>query len=291
MVILILIVLGICLGSFVNAFVWRHYRQMELQEQIEELQAKKGSKKKLVTLRQERSKLSVSRGRSMCTHCEHPLKAKDLIPVISFVMLRGRCRYCGERIEDTPLAELLTPLLFAVSYIFWPLQFHSAGLFTFVIWIVFLTGFVALILYDLRWFLLPHSIVLPLIGLAVLQVLIVTFGYDEGVQYLASALWGALIIGGVFFALYRISNEKWIGGGDVTLGLLLGLLVGGPAKALLLIFVASLLGTLVALPLLAAKKAKRNTHLPFGPFLIIAAVVVVLWGAPLIDWYTNLYSI
>lgn len=292
MVILILIILGVCLGSFVNAFVWRHYRRAEIREQIKEQKAKKSpSKKAIVTLEEEASELSIVYGRSKCTYCGHALAAKDLIPIVSFVQLHGRCRYCGERIDDTPLAEILLPLLFVVSYLFWPLTFHDRGLFIFVLWLIFLVGLTILILYDLRWFLLPHSIVLPLIGLAVLQVLIVAIFYHGGWQALLGALWGALVIGGLFYVLYVISHEKWIGGGDITLGVLLGLLVGGPARAPLLIFLASLLGTLLALPLLVLKKASRDTHLPFGPFLIIAGVIVMLWGAQILAWYTSLYTI
>lgn len=292
MVILILAVLGVCLGSFVNAFVWRHYRRAELSEEIMELKAKKRSpKNSIAALQKEADELSIVRGRSQCTHCGHVLAARDLIPIISFLWLRGRCRYCGERIEDTPLAEIMLPLFFVVSYLFWPSAFQGRGLFEFVLWLIFLVGFTMLILYDLRWFLLPHSIVLPLISLAVLEVLIVAIFYHGGWSTLLSALWGALIIGGLFYVLYVVSHEKWIGGGDITLGTLLGLLVGGPAKALLLIFVASLLGTLLALPLLALKKADRSTHLPFGPFLIIAAIIVTLWGSQILTWYTNLYTI
>jgi leader peptidase (prepilin peptidase)/N-methyltransferase len=289
MVILILVVLGVCLGSFVNAFVWRHYRSEELREQREELQSKKGSSKKLQALSSELSALSITRGRSMCTHCGHMLNSLDLIPVFSYLALKGKCRYCGKPIQDTPLAELLTPLLFVVSYVCWPLPLHGAGLFTFVLWLVFLVGFVALILYDLRWFLLPHNIVLPLIGLAVVQVMVITFVYRCGLDALLSAVWGALVIGGLFYGLYKVSREQWIGGGDITLGVLLGLLVGGPAKALLLIFLASLMGTLLALPLLILRRANRSTHLPFGPFLIVAAVITVLFGAHIISWYTHFY--
>lgn len=289
MVVAILIILGVCLGSFINAFVWRHYRQMELQEQIDELQGAKAKQKQLKMLEHERKTLSVVKGRSMCTHCGHPLAARDLIPVVSFVLLRGRCRYCGKRIEDSPLAELLTPILFVVSYLFWPFALQGTGLFMFIMWLVFLVGFVMLILYDLRWFLLPHGIVLPLIGLAIAEVVIVASVFDGGVTALINAVWGAVIIGGLFFVLYRVSNEQWIGGGDITLGILLGLLVGGPANGLLVIFLASLLGTLVALPLLALKKAARSTHLPFGPFLIIAAVITMLWGGHIVAWYTRLY--
>jgi leader peptidase (prepilin peptidase)/N-methyltransferase len=164
---------------------------------------------------------------------------------------------------------------------------QGEGIVSFVFWLVFVVGFVALIIYDLRWFLLPHSIVLPLIGLAVVYVLLEAFALGGGTAVLLAAFWGAVTIGGLFYVLFKFSQEKWIGGGDITLGVLLGLLVGGPAKAFLLIFVASLLGTLVAVPLLLARRATRSTHLPFGPFLILAGVIVMLFGQQIIDWYTT----
>lgn len=275
-----------------NAFVWRHY-QKEFATQKEETErertkSKKKAKTSAPTAELTAEQLSIVRGRSMCTHCHHELAAKDLVPVVSYLWLRGRCRYCRRPIEDSLLAELLTPLLFVISYIFWPVALEGEGLVLFIFWLVFLIGFAALIVYDLRWFLLPHSIVVPLIGLALLQVLLQATLYRGGPTALLHAFWGALVVGGSFYALYRLSDEKWIGGGDITLGILLGLLVGGPADALLLVFVASLLGTLVAIPiLLLLRKPVRTTHLPFGPFLIMAAVIVMLFGKQVIDWYTG----
>ena len=299
MVIVILFVLGLCLGSFVNAFVWRFHAQAELRG----MQAAR--KLKPTQAKAEIDALSIAKGRSMCVHCKHELAPKDLIPVISYLSLGGKCRYCRKPIQDTPLAELITPLLFIVSYLFWPLKapsgFTGAGLVVFCFWLVFLVGFVMLALYDLRWYELPHKIVLPLIALALVQTVLIAMVFSThqggGLRYALHAGIGGLIGGGIFYLLYAISPKetledgykmsKWIGGGDITLGFLLGLLVGGPGNALLLIFVASLIGTFVALPLLATGRAQRTSHLPFGPFLLVAAVVVMLVGARIIDWYTS----
>ncbi|HEX8183044.1 MAG TPA: prepilin peptidase [Candidatus Saccharimonadales bacterium] len=301
MVIVILLLLGICFGSFVNAFVWRFHEQAEIAEQKQQGIVSKAVQAVAGKLRGKRQltadELSITKGRSMCVHCYHELAAKDLIPVFSYLWLRGRCRYCGQPIQDTPLPELVTPLLFVVSYLFWPMPLSGAGLFVFCLWLVFLVGFVALSLYDLRWYELPHRIVLPLIGLALLQTVVVSTIYGGGLQTLGNAVAGALIGGGLFYLLYTFSPKielddgtrisKWIGGGDITLGTLLGLLVGGPGNALLLIFTASLIGTIIAVPLLAVGRADRGSHLPFGPFLMAGAIIVMLWGARLIDWYTN----
>jgi leader peptidase (prepilin peptidase)/N-methyltransferase len=99
---------------------------------------------------------------------------------------------------------------------------------------------------------------------------------------------GMLIIFGLFWGLYQVSGGKWIGGGDVKLALLLGLLAGTPAKAFLVIFLASLIGTIVSLPVLLRGRAGFKLHIPFGPYLLAATVIVVLYGSTIIDWYRNL---
>lgn len=270
MVIVVLVVLGLCFGSFVNALVWRLHEQAK-------------SKKRTAKNTKE---LSIIHGRSMCVHCGHELAPEDLLPVISWLSLGGKCRYCKKPISwQYPLVEVFTAVLFVLSYVYWPMSFNSQGLTLFIFWLVFLVGFMALVVYDLRWFILPDKIVYPLAGLALLQValLIVVFGGGKG--SLLGAVYGILIGGGIFYVLFQVSGGKWIGGGDVKLGALLGLIVGGPAASLLLLFTASVLGTIVAVPLMLAGKANRSSRLPFGPFLIAAAIIVYLFGASIISWY------
>src|SRR5690606_26595988 len=106
---------------------------------------------------------------------------------------------------------------------------------------------------------------------------------------LLAAVMGVVFSAGLFYLLFRVSDGKWIGGGDVKLAVALGLLVGGPLNAVLMLFLASLFGSLVAIPLLMAGKAKRSTHLPFGPFLIIATYIVFLFGETLSHWYEKIF--
>lgn len=222
----------------------------------------------------------------MCPHCKHSLSAKDLIPVLSWLSLGGKCRYCRKPISwQYPLVELLTAGLFLLSYVYWPYGFYAQGVTLFVFWLVFLVGFIALIVYDIRWFLLPNRIIYPLMWLALIQVIVLSIIFHGHLESLTTAAWGIVIGGGLFYALFQISKGKWIGGGDVKLGALLGLIVGGPGMSLLLLFTASLLGTVVALPLLATGRVKRDSHLPFGPFLIVAAIIVYLFGTSILNWY------
>ncbi len=277
-----LILLGLVLGSFINALVWRLRKQDELVYPELVDNKRRGSKDNLT-----KDELSIARGRSMCPECHHMLAAKDLVPVFSWIWLRGKCRYCHKPISwQYPLVELLTGVLFAVSYVFWPLEFDALGIFRLAFWLIFVTGFVALAVYDLHWFELPDRIVWPLLALAVLQTLTV-FIVGRDITILAQALLGAVVITGVFGGLYAVSKGKWIGFGDVKLSPVLGLLAGTPSKAFLVIFFASVIGTLVSLPLFMKDKNSFKKQIPFGPALLLATLIVVLFGTQVIDWYMS----
>jgi leader peptidase (prepilin peptidase) / N-methyltransferase len=284
MIILVLALLGVILGSFVNALVWRIHEQGELGKRKSKKSKGRNKEKSTLSL----NDLSITKGRSMCPDCHHVLAARDLVPVLSWLSLKGRCRYCGKPVSwQYPVVELLTGLLFAVSYASWPLALHGVGLFQFMLWLAFITAFMALAVYDLRWLILPDRIVLPLNLLAGLQVLVTALWLHS-----FTALWqpiaAAAIIFGLFWGLFQISKGTWIGGGDVKLAITLGLLVGTPMKAFLVIFFASLIGTLVSIPLLARGKKGLKLHIPFGPYLLAATFIVVLYGAQVIAWYQNL---
>lgn len=261
MIVFGLIVLGLIFGSFVNAFVWRlHNKRNWVNE------------------------------RSECTHCHHVLVAADLIPVLSWLWLRGKCRYCHKKIEDNPIAELIVPILFVTSYLCWPLTFQQTDLIIFIFWLLFLVGFTILAVYDLRWLILPDKVVFALMGLALAQVILVTI-LKHNAHILISALVGASIISGIFYLLFQISDGKWIGGGDVKLAVVLGLLSGGALQSFLLLFVASVSGSFAALPLVLLGKASRKTQLPFGPFLIFGLIIVQLFGKSILNWYGGILNL
>jgi prepilin signal peptidase PulO-like enzyme (type II secretory pathway) len=268
-----LLILGLCLGSFVNALVWR------LREQEQLLVTKpKGIGKQL-------RKLSITRGRSMCTHCGHALAPKDLVPVLSWLYLRGKCRYCHKPIVDTPLAELLLPLLFILSYSAWPFVpngWDEVAIAVFVVWLLILTCFLALAIYDARWQLLPNKLVVPLtiMGAAMVALL----AYDAADWYvLRDAVAAAVGYFGVFYVLYSVSKEQWIGGGDVKIAISLGLIAGSPLAATLALFIASCTGTIFALPMIIRRQKKAM--IPFGPFLIAGTIAVFLWENEIMTWY------
>jgi leader peptidase (prepilin peptidase) / N-methyltransferase len=276
MIVVLLVVVGLCLGSFVNALIWR------LHEQDVAGSKKRPDKKYL-------AQLSIIRGRSMCSACHHSLAAKDLIPVVSWLMLRGKCRYCRKPITDNPLIELCMPLLFVASYLWWPVILQGWQWGIFAVWLTTLAGLVALVVYDVRWLLLPNRIIYPLMALAGLGALIAILTAGSPWRALLNCVAAVAVGGGIFYLLFQVSGGKWIGGGDVRLGWLLGLVVATPARSLLFIFFAALGGSLVSLPLLMEGRLKRSSVIPFGPFLIAGAILVQLFGGNILTWYQHVF--
>lgn len=270
MLVIILIVVGVCLGSFVNALVWRLHKQQTLSTQ------------------KQKKKYSITTGRSMCFSCKHVLAPQDLMPVFSWLSLGGKCRYCRAPIPDTPVAEVLVPLLFVVSYYFWPTSLGGIQWIIFGCWLAYIVIFVALSIYDIKWQLLPNVLIIALLCVVILQILVMIPGTVQTISMLLNMAGGGIVGGGIFYVIFQISGGKWIGGGDVKLGLALGLIVGSPQKALLIIFLASLIGTIVALPGLVRKNGRLSARLPFGPYLIVAAILSFLFGQTVIDAYLRL---
>ena len=292
MIIAVLLVFGLALGSFVNALVWRLHEQAQLQEKLVKLKAKKAkpSATSVAKIETKLHELSISTGRSMCTECGHTLAWYDLLPVISWASLGGKCRYCRKPISaQYPLVELTTAALSVLSYVYWPLTLGTS--FTHVapfgLWLCLLVGFMALIIYDLRWMLLPNRIIYPLGVLAALIAIVDVAGADRPLKAVIDTALSVVVGGGIFYAIYQLSAGKWIGGGDVKLGWILGLILATPARAFLMIFAASILGSLVSLPLVSIKRLKSNSVIPFGPFLIVGTIIVQLFGATIIAWYTR----
>jgi prepilin signal peptidase PulO-like enzyme (type II secretory pathway) len=265
--------MGLCAGSFVNALVWR----------IHKTWPKTLNKPKTLSSTS-KNRYSILHGRSMCPHCENQLAWYDLLPVISWLSLRGKCRYCKEFISvQYPLVELATAGLFVLSLrALMPVS--TVEYLLFMLWLYILSGLIALFIYDLKWMLLPDRLVLPLsLTGVVMKLFLLTGSYSLGT--VANAFLGGAIIFGFFYVLFHMSAGKWIGGGDVKLGFLLGLLAGSPVNAFLLLFISSLLGSLVAVPLILSKKAGVKSQLPFGPFLITATIIVYLYGSQIQAFY------
>jgi leader peptidase (prepilin peptidase)/N-methyltransferase len=229
------------------------------------------------------------KGRSECEHCKHKLKPVDLIPLFSWLSTKGTCRYCKKSLSAAyPLAEIGVALSFVSSYIFWPYELSGViASSQFIIWLFALVLLSGLFIFDIRWFLLPNKLVRPLIALGVFWALLDIVNQGLSVFILLNYILAIGVSAGMFLALYTISKGKWIGDGDIRLGIAIGLFTGSALEAWMVIFIASVLGIVAALPFIkkTEKKKRMKLKIPFGPVLIVSLYITILFGASLIDWY------
>lgn len=269
MIIAILAVVGVILGSFVNALVWRLRKQDKI-----------GKKTNL-------EKYSILRGRSMCSNCEHQLQPIDLVPIFSWLFLGGKCRYCKKPIKDTPFSEIVLPSIFVLSYFFMGPFVGAWSWVLLSIWLAISVVLLALFIYDWRWMELPNNLVIIGTILSavylVLQVMLV-----ENWSLLVWPLATGVMLAGFFAALFYASDGRWLGGGDVKMSFMLGLLAGTPEKLSLLLLISSITGLLCVLPLALRRQASRETKIAFGPHLVLGTLIVVLVGQPIMDWYFSI---
>lgn len=278
-----LVLVGACLGSFAGATVWRiRARQLLFDKNHKEPYDHKeyNRLKKLLGKK-------TMEDRSKCLECGYELKWYDLIPIVSWLSLRGKCRSCKHPIGwFEPAMEVGMVAFFVLSYIFWPGGVHSGlEIAHFVLWLAAGVVMAMLFAYDVKWFLLPDSltIALAVIGLAIVGVSAAET-QDIG-QTLLTALGAVAALAGLYGVLFAVSQGRWVGFGDVKLGVGLGLILVDWQLALVALFLANLIGCLIVIPLLAVKKLKRNSHIPFGPLLISGAILSWFIGWHLLDWY------
>jgi prepilin signal peptidase PulO-like enzyme (type II secretory pathway) len=207
-------------------------------------------------------------GRSYCPKCKKKLSAWELIPIISYLFIRGRCTNCHRKISlQYPLVELLVSVIAVIFlYLFLKDQLSLTGALI-QFFIVYLL--LALFLIDLRTYLLPDLFITILFGLAVLS----TISLSNSILF---STIGALIGSGTLFLLWIITSRRGIGLGDVKLMIPLGLLFG-PINTILLLFNSFILGGLVGLILIILKKATMKTVVPFGPFLAGVAIIYIMF--------------
>lgn len=224
--------------------------------------------------------MSIVAPASACPSCKMPIKPIDNVPVVSWLALRGRCRYCRTRISIRyPTIELTTAILFllvaARMGASWGLPAELA----------FTGGLVALAAVDAERFLLPRAIVYPT-ALLVLGLVIVAAGVDSRWGHLGVALLCSLVAFGIFFTINFI-RPAWMGFGDVRLAALIGLALGwlGPWYVVVGFMAANLAGAVVGIGLMGLGRANRRTALPYGVFLAAGSVFAILAGGPIIHWY------
>lgn len=263
-------------------------------------------------------------GRSYCPKCKKTLRWYDLFPILSYIFLKGKCRYCHKKIPaEYVLVEMMMGIL--IGFLFWQssfslqvtgysLQFQNVqAIYELIFKTFFITILMSLTLTDLKKTLIPDRIIIPSIWITLLAMILFTI-YRVGYLYyslnqstigklllpprsdyftrhafyalepLIGGILTGLGIGGFFMALIIVTKGKGMGGGDVKLGAFMGLVLGFP-KGLLAVLLAFLTGAVVSLILIAFRKKRFGENIPFGPFLVTGSLIALFWGGRIIDWY------
>ncbi len=218
---------------------------------------------------------------SRCPQCGTAIRWYQNVPVISYLLLRGRCARCGARISlRYPLVEALTGLLFVWVYLRFEWQWATP-----VYW-AFVAALVVITFIDL-----DHQIIPDVISLSGIVVGFLTVGLVPWLSWLDSLL-GILLGGGSLWLVaeiyYRLTGQEGMGGGDIKLLAMMGAFLGW--KAILpIIFLGSLAGSVVGIPLMLIRRKDGKLAIPFGPFLAMGGVVCLLWGRQLLEWYLDFF--
>jgi len=270
-------VLGLVVGSFLNVVILRLPERMAAGWRREA--------REVLELEAEATRLppGIVREPSHCPHCKHPLSVRDNIPLLGWMLLRGRCRYCKARISiQYPLVELLSGVLSAV--IVWEFGLSWAAL----AGLAFTWTLIALSGIDLRTQLLPDELTLPLLWLGLVLALLPMFvGAPSAI---VGAAIGYLSLWSVYWLFKLFTGKEGIGYGDFKLVAAMGAWMG-PGSLLPIILLSSLIGALVGGSLIALRKHDRQLPMPFGPFIAAAGWVWFVAGDTLLHGYLNMFNL
>jgi leader peptidase (prepilin peptidase)/N-methyltransferase len=224
---------------------------------------------------------SIVHPRSYCPGCGHTLAVWQNIPVVSWLLLRGRCHHCDSAISPRyPIVELLCALLVLALYMrFGPsLEFLALSFFSFLL--------VALTYIDLDHQLLPDRLTLS--GLGVGLVAAPLIGHAEPLAALGDALLGALVGGGILYLVAwsyeKATGREGMGGGDIKFLAMIGAFLGWQG-VLLTLFLGSIVGSVIGVATMVARREDTKLALPFGPFLAIGALITLFQGHAIFSWY------
>jgi leader peptidase (prepilin peptidase)/N-methyltransferase len=246
--ILVVFLLGCCLGSFLNVCIYRVPRD-----------------------------LSIVYPRSFCPVCQAPIRAYDNIPLLSYLLLRGKCRNChGEIFWRYPFVEALTGT-FALS-----LYVHFGFTLLFISFLTFAAAMIVITFIDLDHRIIPDVISLPGIGIGLLlSFFLPSISVKDS---LIGIIAGGGTLYGVAFVYETLTKREGMGGGDVKLLAMIGAWLGWKA-ILFTLFFASLSGTFIGGGAMLLQKQGRHYAIPFGPFLAFSGLVYIFFGPQLINWY------
>jgi len=247
---------GLAVGSFLNCVIYRLERGESFLE-----------------------------GRSYCPHCRHILNWPDLIPVFSFLILKGKCRYCSQKISwQYPLVELATGIIFLLIF----LTFSNLNNYTYVYLLSMISFLIVIFVYYLKHYIIPDKVIYPAIAIALIfnfQFLI--FNQFSIFKFSILSAIGAAIF---FLAIVLISRGRWLGIGDIKLAFFIGLFLGFP-NILVALFLAFLIGAIIGLGLVISGKKTLKSEVPFGPFLVTGTFLALFWGQNLISAYLKMFKL
>ncbi len=270
----IIFVLGLIFGSFLNAYEYR----LETNKKL--------------------------KGRSFCPHCKTKIDWHDNIPLISFIILAGKCRHCKKRISfQYPIIELLTGIAFilagyqtsfistAKNYLINCGNFPSREFFLFLLLATIYFYLILIAVYDAKtkYVLSAHTYITTIIaGLYSLANYTGAFTINDITNYFYPFLLAAIIPALLFWSLSKISKEKAMGAGDAEIALIIGFLLG-PTLTIVSYYFAFIIGAGFGLIAIFAKKAKLKSEIPLGPFLIGGVFFATLLGEQIISWYAKIF--
>lgn len=227
-------------------------------------------------------------GRSHCGSCRHILGALDLAPMLSYIFLRGRCRFCKAKISPRYfIVEAAAGVLFAAAFYFLKPESLPAVLLLLKYWL-FLAALVAVFVVDLEHFLILDQVVLPVSLLMLGLNMVLDFSSKTTILSLSghftSGLMGAGFLWLLFFSVWFLSSGKWLGFGDVKLAVMLGLALGWPLTFAGLML-AVMLGGATSVFLLVFSSKTLKSQIPFGTFLALGATLALFFGNQIFNWY------
>jgi len=217
---------------------------------------------------------SVIKGRSYCERCKKPLRWYDLIPLVSFLLLKGKCRYCRSPISwYYPVVELTTGLLFlAVIFFIGGFTINIITIITIIYYLTIISGLIVIFFTDLKYGIIPDKIVFSSIIVSIAYLFI---NHQSLIINHFFAGIGAFLF---FFLLYLVTRGRGMGFGDVKLAFFLGLFLGWP-KVVVAFYIAFLTGAVVGcILILWGKKKFSGGTIPFGPFLVLGGIISLFWA-------------
>jgi len=214
---------------------------------------------------------------SHCPNCHSPIKPVDNIPLLSYILLKGRCRNCKSKISiQYPIVEFLTGLIYLIIYLIYGLSIQS------LIYIILSSALIIIAFIDLKEQIIPDIISLPGIGVGLILSFFVPY-----VSFINSAL-GVFVGGGTILVIGLagsvIFKKEAMGGGDVKLAAMIGAFLGW-RYIIISLFLGFFLGALAGIFLILSKIKSREDVVPFGPFIVLGSFITLLWGEKLISWY------